>query len=965
MPEFFTDFKNINVLSPRSYYIPFESEKKAIAGKREDSAGFVSLKGEWEFKAYPSVVDAEKACFLSSHLTEKIYVPSCVQYYGYDCFQYTNVRYPFPYDPPYVPSENPAFHYRKHFLWDGEEKGYLNFEGVDSCFYVFVNGQFVGFSQISHRTCEFDITAFLINGDNVLDVLVLKWCAGSYLEDQDKWRFSGIFRDVYILRRPKDHIWDFFIKTDVEYSSAKITFTLEGGSCNVKLLETGESKEVRSGESIAFSVSEPKLWSAEQPYLYNLLIFSADEYICEQVGIRKVEIKSGIFKLNGKHIKLKGVNRHDFHPKKGAAVSLEDMKNDIKLMKMLNVNAVRTSHYPNAPEFYKLCDRYGIYVIDEADIECHGVVTRKGGYDNKLFHEIAESPMFEDAMLERVKCLVERDKNRPSVIIWSLGNESGYGINFDKAARWVKQRDDSRLIHYEGLWHRFEEPEIYYNAPLDMVSRMYPEVKWMAEDYLNDTQEKRPLILCEYCHAMGNSPGDLKQYWDVINSNDRYMGAFVWEWADHGVIYGEGGYKYGGDFGEKIHDGNFCIDGLLGPGREIKPAALEMKAIYQPLKFHKVSDVLYKVENLYDFRNFKGTLSVTVKGSGNVLQQLEKSINLEPGETFDVEIEKFNIDGFTAVYFDAIENELKDKYAQDVTAIAFFELNHREFKPAPHAEKIDIYDDFKTITVIADQKTYIIDKLSGSIISIKENDRELLSFPVSVNILRAPTDNDRGIQWKWRNRGVFDAHPVARKISFDISSCQVNIVGRMLADVNESCLDYQLSYKFLAGGNLAITFIYNAPEDIDNLPRAGILFGLPRTFDNVKYLGYGPYESYIDKRLGCRKDLYIQGIDEMFTDYIKPQECGSRYGTDWFMLGGNEKELVVEGEQSFSFSVLPYSPKELMLTGHNFKLGKSDNIYVSIDAAMRGIGSNSCGPHLEKEFEIPSQGSMKIQILFR
>ncbi|MDR3318527.1 MAG: hypothetical protein LBS99_03745, partial [Clostridiales bacterium] len=537
--------------------------------------GVLSLNGEWAITEYKSVHEADDG-FLESELNGKIEVPSCVQYYGYDYFQYSCLNYPFPYDPPYVPFDNPVFHHRKRFgcRKDGDKK-YLVFEGVDSCFYLYVNKSYVGFSQISHRVSEFDVTSFIVNGENTVDVLVVKWCAGSYLEDQDKWRFSGIFRDAYLLSRPRGHIEDYTVNTALD---GTVEFCYNRGGSEAAVTLSGETKTVRAGEAVRFTLKNPGLWSAEKPLLYDLRIACAGETINEKVGIRSVTIEDGIFKINGKHIKLKGVNRHDFHPEKGAAVSEADMRADLVLMKAHNINAVRTSHYPSSPAFYKLCDELGLYVMSEADVECHQSLYLRRKENEACSFEIADGDMFAEAIIERNLDNVETQKNRACVIIWSLGNESGYGKNFTKAAELIKLKDASRPIHFESM-SLISGREEYYTVPLDMVSRMYPSYEWLDKDFLADPKERRPIVLCEYSHAMGNGPGDLQRYRDIFAKSDRDMGGFVWEWKDHGVLRG-GGYRYGGDFPEHANDGNFCLDGLVGPGLEIKPGILNLKKLY-------------------------------------------------------------------------------------------------------------------------------------------------------------------------------------------------------------------------------------------------------------------------------------------------------------------------------------------------------------------------------------------------
>ncbi len=574
----FQRFDRIGTTPHRSYYIPF-AEEDVVRTKhgildRTSSSKFTSLDGVWQIKQLDHVEDFA----VNEMLGESIPVPSCVQMHGYDNIQYLNIRYPFPVMLPHLPYENPCWHYRRTFNIKKQkgERYYINFEGVDSAFYVYINGEFKGYSQISHATSEFDITDLAVNGENTIDVLVLKWCISTYLECQDKFRFSGIFRNVYMLTRPEGHICDYKIETYIDGENGTLKFVNESDVEAVLTLE-GMEITVPGKETGYMTVQGAKLWTAEEPNLYKLVIRSCGEKIIESIGFRVVSIDGKVFKINGSPVKLKGVNRHDFHCETAATVNLEDMAKDIHLMKELNVNAVRTSHYPNSPEFYMLCDTFGIYVMDEADLEMHGACSRDGRYDIPLWEEYAENEFFTPGITDRHVALVERDKNRPSVIIWSLGNESSFGKAFFDGAKYIKNRDITRPIHYEGLQNA--DPKYYYTDMVDMVSMMYPSFEKIRESVLDNPEETRPFVLCEYTHAMGNSCGDIAEYWDMIYNNEQMMGGFVWEWADHGIKT-EKGFLYGGDFKEPEHDGNFCADGLLTPDRKIKSNALEMMAVY-------------------------------------------------------------------------------------------------------------------------------------------------------------------------------------------------------------------------------------------------------------------------------------------------------------------------------------------------------------------------------------------------
>lgn len=566
------NFDRVGTQSHRSYYIPFgvNDEVKTKYGivDRTSSSRFLSLDGIWQIRQHNHVEDFA----LDEELTAEIPVPSCVQLHGYDQIQYLNARYPFPVMLPYLPYENPCWHYRRSFRLNKKtgERYYVNFEGVDSSFYLYVNGSFKGYSQISHSTSEFDITELVVDGENTLDVLVLKWCMSTYLECQDKFRFSGIFRSVYLLTRPQEHITDYKIEAG---DDGVLTFINES-SVDITLLLEQQTAVAKAGSSVSMAFENIKPWTAEEPKLYTLILQAAGEKIVESVGFRTVTVEGSVFKINGTPVKLKGVNRHDFNCHTGAAVSLEDMVQDVELMKALNVNAVRTAHYPNCPEFYMLCDACGLYVMDEADLEMHGACKRQATYDPVLWQEYAENEFFTPGITDRQRALVERDKNRPSVIIWSLGNESSFGKAFFEGAKYVKDRDQTRLVHYEGV---FCAEEKYHDTNLvDMVSAMYDSYEEILEKLQKDT---RPFLLCEYSHAMGNSCGDLAGYWKLIYTYEQMMGAFVWEWADH-AIKTRDGFLYGGDFGETEHDGNFCVDGLLTPDRKLKSAAQEMQAVY-------------------------------------------------------------------------------------------------------------------------------------------------------------------------------------------------------------------------------------------------------------------------------------------------------------------------------------------------------------------------------------------------
>lgn len=851
----FESFTRIGTMPHRSYYIPFaESDKVgSIYGivNRETSSRFTSLDGIWSIKQLGCVEDFD----INEQLDATIPVPSCVQMHGYDQIQYLNARFPFPVRMPYVPHENPCWHYRRSFdiaKKDGE-KYYLNFEGVDSAFYLYINGQFKGYSQISHATSEFDITELVNDGENVIDVLVLKWCASTYLECQDKFRFSGIFRNVYILTRPEQHVTDYFIKADLVGDDGVLTFKNESPVA-ISLKFGRQTATVKPKKTAEFTVANVKKWSADTPDLYTLELRANGEKIIEKVGFRKVTIDGKVFKINGEHVKLKGVNRHDFNCKAGATVTLANMVEDLKLMKYLNVNAVRSSHYPNRPEFYQLCDKFGIFAMDEADLEMHGATYMQAGWSRDLWRSYADSEILSPGITDRHVALVERDKNRPSVIIWSLGNESSFGKAFFAGAKYIKKRDNTRPIHYEGMQHA---QDLYYSKLLDMCSMMYPSIECIKKEVLDNPKENRPFVMCEYTHAMGNSCGDIADYWKLIDEHDQLMGAFVWEWADHGIKTKKG-FLYGGDFGEQEHDGNFCCDGLLTPDRKIKTNALEMKAVYGGKRDSAVTDVA-----IPETKNNSGAISI--------------------------------------------------------------EVNER----------------------------------TGELTSIKTDGKEVLAAPMSINLIRY-TDNERKLYPKWMDKfRLCVAHQHA--ISSEKTENGYRFSGFIAPNCLEPSMSFELEYA-VNGNELTVSVDYTVADYFESPARVGLEFAIDKAYDKFAYVGFGPTESYVDKKVACDYGYYESCAEDNYDmKYVRPQESGSHCDSKFLEI----KDLFsLTAESPFSFSVNPYTTKQICETKHNFELTKNDFVNVCVDLAMRGVGSSSCGPKLDAKYEIPKKAKNTFKFKF-
>ena len=649
IPRYYEDLNILhdNTMPMRSYYIPASQKMNTLIEHREDSDRFQLLNGVWKFQYYKSVYDLKEAFYRTSFNTkdfDDITVPGVWQIAGYDSPQYTNIRYPFPFDPPYLPQDIPCGAYVRKFTYHENidaPKIYLNFEGVDSCFFVWLNGKYTGYSQVPHAPAEFDVTKFLKEGENTIAVLVLKWCDGSYLEDQDKFRMNGIFRDVYLLKRPERAIWDYHITTQIKENTAKIKLNVTFDfSIPVSVTIEDQARAVvatgtiSDDGSIEFKIPNPTLWNTEHPYIYTLTLQSSYETIVDYIALRTIEIRDKVIYFNGQKIKFRGVNRHDSDPETGFTVSVPQIKKDLSLMKQHNFNSIRSSHYPNAPYFYQMCDLYGFMVIEEADIEAHGpyMLYRKEDTDYNRFkrwnEKIADDPIWEKSILDRVQHMVQRDKNRFCIVMWSMGNESAYGCNFEKALRWTKKFDPCRLTQYESA--RYRNYDVTYDySNLDLYSRMYPAMNEI-EEYLEEDGSK-PFLLVEYCHAMGNGPGDLEDYFQLIQKDDRMCGGFVWEWCDHAIAHGktESGktiYYYGGDHDEELHDGNFCMDGLVFPDRTPHTGILEYKNVYRPVRVVSYDQETGKLvlHNYLDFDDLKDYLDIRFEVIKDGLSTVQK-----------------------------------------------------------------------------------------------------------------------------------------------------------------------------------------------------------------------------------------------------------------------------------------------------------------------------------------------------
>ena len=1016
VPRHYEDLKIMheNTMPSRAYYMPASHDMGPLVEDRFSSDRVICLNGTWEFQYFNSIYDLQEKFYEQGYDCSRftqVEVPGVWQNYGYDSHQYTNVRYPIPLDPPYVPQENPCGAYVRKFYYEIPEeapRAYLNFEGVDSCFYVWVNGKYVGYSQVSHATSEFDVTNVLTDGENTLAVLVLKWCDGTYLEDQDKFRMSGIFRDVYLLNRPENVVYDYFTTTEIQEEQAVITVqaSYRGKAVPTKFtLYDAEHREVASQvfqentgtvytHKAVILVKEPNLWNPEQPYLYTLVLETEGEVITDQIGLREICVKDAVLYVNGTAIKFKGVNRHDSDPVTGFVIGLEQMKKDLQMMKESNFNAVRSSHYPNVPYFYQLCDEYGLFVIAEADNESHGTQSqylKDSSWENvsrRWNERISDNPEFIPATLDRTRLCVHREKNRPCIVIWSMGNECGYGCTFEEALKWTKGFDSTRLTCYESSFYRSDRRKYDYSN-IDIFSRMYPSLEEIQE-YM-DKKPDKPLLLIEYCHAMGNGPGDLEDYFQIIYEYDVLCGGFVWEWCDHAIYQGQAAngkekYLYGGDFGEEVHDGNFCMDGLVYPDRTPHTGLLEYQNVYRPARVmsfcQKTGELC--LENYMNYVDLKDYIDLVyeVNCDGKLLEKkpltLQDSVLPHQRGTILLDITvpdcgkcylkvSYHLKHRTSLMaqgsmmgFDEILLENQDGRNQQTIAL----LENQEQKEA----EVQVSETDRFLSIRSDTFFYVYNKLSGLFEQLSIDGEELLETPMELNIWRAPTDNDRKIKQEWMDAGYDRSKSRAYDVQWKREGKCVRIYSTMsvAAVALQRVLDIKAVWEISNRGAISVKMQVKKNMEFPQLPRFGIRLFLKEEYENLKYYGLGPHESYRDKCKSCSHGLYDATVEEQHEDYIRPQENGSHTDCDYVMIEKENQTVIAVSPKPFSFNVSYYTQEELARKAHNYELEKSGNTIVCLDYAQNGIGSNSCGPELRDEYQVDEETFVfEIKLLFR
>ncbi|MBB3126185.1 beta-galactosidase [Paenibacillus rhizosphaerae] len=1009
---------------PRADMGLFDTIESAYQGDRAGSSYVQVLNGIWDFHyaESPSAIPEgyQQPGYTLSEDWHSIPVPSSWQLHGFGRPQYSSCPYPFPVDPPHVPKLNPTGCYRTEFQVRDEWKEreiYIVFEGVDSAFELWVNGQSAGYSEGSHYTSEFCITRFLTPGGNLLAVQVYQWSKGSYLETQDKWRLSGIFRDVYLIAESAAGVRDVRIRTNLseDYASGELEIDIEvvnrrHQACapfqldislfnermecivekaNRATLQPGPLEDVRF--SMVETVQAPRLWSAEDPQLYTLLITVRDQETSAvqevrrlEVGFRDIVIADGQMFVNGKPVVIKGVNRNEFHAERGAVITMEDMEEDIVLMKRHNLNTVRLSHYPNDRRWLDLCDRYGMFVIDEADLETHGFALTGERVNQEIpgfargaaESYLSDHPDWTPLYIDRAKRMVERDKNHPCIIVWSLGNESGYGHNHDAMAAWIRSADSTRPIHYERA---------YDAETVDIVSTMYPSVDMLKQE--GKKQDARPYLMIEYGHAMGNSAGNLREYWNTIDKYPRLLGGLIWEWRDLAILQrneqGEAWYAYGGDFGDEPHSGSFCIDGLLFPDNTPKASLLEYKKVLEPVRvsYSEAGEALI-IENRYSFLSLShllGTWKLYRNGEAMLAGELP-ALDTLPGERSELKLPfSRKVWAIEGEYWLHVSFTLRHSapWAEAGYELAWADLplllgvtqEPQFMHPDALAAAVSVMEPVhqlmveetrRAIHIKGDDWKAVLDKDSGKLTSWDYQGMPLLVEGPAINLWRAPLDNDVHLAKAWRAAGYDRLHTDVRGLSVmpdDGRGRTVQIEMVIGARGALPVLRSNLTYLFTSGGALQLTLSIEPLRELPPMPRLGIRLGIPRRIHNVFWFGRGPHECYPDRKESGKLGIHGGLVEEQFVPYIKPQENGNKADVRWGRYSDDQGSgMMITGSGLFHMSAHYYSVEELTRKKHVHQLSPLDHIELKLDAAQSGIGNHSCGyaPTL-KQYLLPAE----------
>lgn len=963
----------------------WEDHRITGIGRREartafykDSQKKISLNGEWDFK-YVDAPELSPEGFEQSGAREgwdKIDVPSVWQLRGYDKMHYTDVLYPFPVNPPYVPDENPTGIYKKIVVLDEqwmEKDTVLKFHGVDSAFDVWVNGNHVGFGKVSRLPSEFDITGFVKIGENDITVRVYKWSDGTYLEDQDMWWLSGIYRDVELINEEKNAVLDLRVNGTLDDSykngffTAEITMKQAGTNLGWKLSYKGktvlEGELVSEGKDICIEAEIPEVhtWTAETPELYEFTVMTENQEVTVRCGFRKIEIKDKNFRVNNQVILLNGVNHHDYNPREGRRVTREQMESDIRLMKQYNINAVRCSHYPANEYFYDLCDEYGLYVINEADLECHGFEWVEN------YTWITDDETWKDAYVDRSVRMVKRDRNHPSIIMWSMGNESAFGCNFRSAAEAIRELDDTRLVHYEGDF----EAEV-----TDVYSTMYTRLKGLKEIAEYQIKGDKPHVMCEYGHAMGNGPGGLKAYQDMYRKYKRLQGGFLWEWYDHGIYTEEKDkkyYKYGGNYGDFPTNGNFCIDGILMPDRTPSPGMEEYKQIIAPVEITAVEGSMNKLQirNYYDFLNLDTTtLYWEVKAEDQTIQDgIVERLSVAPheGKIIALPITAFELQENTDYYLNLTVCQKEERnYAPagyEIKKVQIpMQIRKDGFSVRETADKLQVTEGQGVLTVENSRVTAKFSTVFGKLISFGKDGKEYLTEGPRMNVYRATIDNDMYKKEDWMNK-YFIQKPVEET---EYVSCLkeddkvIVQIGTFFSCYNQSWgFECDYTYTVYSCGQMKVEIQGKAVQrgklEPAFLPRIGVIMKGNKNFQKAMWYGMGPGESYVDSKAASIMGIYENTVDGMMTDYVFPQENGHHEQVKWFRIGDGKDGLLCKMEEKLGLNLANYTDESLEKAQHPFEIEKADDVIIHLDYRQSGLGSNSCGEEQLEENKVKLQ----------
>lgn len=1007
-PEIF----QLNRREAHATLMPYVTIEQAISAKRTDSPFYYDLNGKWTFAFSPNPEARNRDFYRVDYdhdQWEQITVPGHWQLQGFDYPQYTNTVYPWvekdDIAAPFAPTEyNPVGQYVRYFelpeTWQGDPV-YLHFGGVESAFYVWLNGDLVGYSEDSFTPAEFDLTPYLTHGRNKLAVEVYRWSDASWLEDQDFWRLSGIFRDVYLYRTPQIHINDFFVRTDLDQDYRDAILHVQVDLLNYygrdtstefqaflydadrkQVLPTPIKKTIAlNDEQVSFDLKteleNPLKWSAEQPNLYTLVLCLYDQagQLIEaescRVGFRKFELKDGLMKLNGERIVFKGVNRHEFAADKGRAVTYQDMVADIRLMKQFNINAVRTSHYPNHPLWYDLCDQYGIYLIDETNLETHGTWR----YDQEgLANAIPGSrPEWTDNVIDRCNSMFERDKNHPSILIWSLGNESYGGDNFLKMYAHLKEKDPDRLIHYEGIYH-YRESE----ACSDIESTMYISPDGVEQYAKRAKEGSKPYILCEFSHAMGNSLGNFFKYTDLFTKYPILQGGFIWDWKDQALLTttqdGQPYLGYGGDFGESPHDGNFSGNGVVFADGKASPKLYEVKKCYQNIliKGYDLASSLLEIANQFLFTDLSTyQLNWQICKNGETIETGSQCISVPPGQTRQIKLDyqlpsKDHLadEHVLTVSFVEKTNQLWCKAGHEVAFEQFIlpsKLNSVAHVQSTEQESdLTINEDGQHLVITNDNNTIRFCKSKGVLISYSIAGQELIADGLEPNFWRAMTDNDRGNRFNQRSAIWRQATEQKQLIGLSYQSDRYQVIVHskfLLPELNQTYLE--LAYTIDRSGRIQVDYTLTPGQGLPDIPEIGLMVKMPKEYNQLKWYGKGPYESYWDRQLGAKIGNYQTKVEDQLVPYLKPQECGNHTAVRSAQIVNQEGiGLALNGLPTIELSVLPYTPFQLEAADHGYKLPKSCYTVVRINLAQTGVGGDdSWGQRTHHEFTLPANRS--------